>query len=377
MRNRYPVKLLLQLVAVLTIAVSSCKKSSTPAPVVVDAKPVTIGLFEYDSTKVSNGILAVYNRILIPISKIGTQTVNYDPIFDTGSTGLTMDADGIVPAGMITSTGFNITPGDSLVVSGITITSHKFTMQYGNQLSSTTEYGNLAYASITIANQTSSGITGITIKKVPLFLYYKMVDEHNNKYPPHQGDIFGVGPGVSVGNSAIASPLSYYSPGTGLTNGFKLATLVAADFVSGKPAYVESLLTLGLTSADLNSSGFIMHPLTFSNNGGYSADIQGTISYEGKIDTTKLLFDTGTPMLTIIEDKTANAIGNLPNNTVVTVKTFKGFTYTYTATGTNNFTELQNPLNTGDFRSIFSINFFVDNEFLTDYAGHQIGLKNN
>jgi hypothetical protein len=139
---------------------------------------------------------------------------------------------------------------------------------------------------------------------------------------------------------------------------------------------VENLLTLGLTSADLNSSGFIMHPLSIIDQGGYSPDIPGTITYNGNTISATLLFDTGTPSITIIEDKTAS-IGNLPKNTVVTVTTNKGFTYTYTTTDTNNLTEVQNPNNTKDYRSIFSIDFFVDNEFLTDYAGHQIGLKNN
>jgi len=362
MKNKYPVKIL-QLVAVLAIAASSCKKSSTPAPV-VDAKPVTIGLFELTNSGNS--------RIFIPISKIGTQTVNYDEIFDTGSTGFTIDAAGIVPASMITSTGFNITAGDSIVTGGITITSHTSTMSYGNKTSSTTEYGNLAYASITIPDEAGSGVT---IKRVPMFLYYKIVDQNNKSLTAHSGDIFGVGPGVSYTNSSIASPLSYYSPGTGLTNGFKLATLVSADFTSGG-TYVEGLLTLGLTSADLNSSGFIMHPLSITNPGGYSPDIPGTITYGGNTISAQLLFDTGTPSVTIIEDKTAS-IGELPQNTVVTVTTNKGFTYTYTTTDTNNLTEVQNPNNTGDFRSIFSIDFFVENEFLTNYAGHQIGLKNN
>jgi len=376
MKNKYPVKLL-QLIAVLAIAAASCKKNSTPAPV-VDAKPVTVGLFEYDTTRTTNGVLTVYNRILIPISKIGTQTVVYNPFFDTGSTGLTLYAGGIVPTSMFSPTdGFNIASGDSLVTSnGIVITSHASTMSYGNAQGSTTEYGNLAYASITIPTQ--NGNSSVTIKRVPIFLFYKIEDQNNNIIPASHGyDIFGVGPGVSITNSSIASPLSYNSPGTGLTKGFKLATLVAADFISGKGVYEENILTLGLTAADLNSSGFIMHPLTNAGLGGYSPDIAGTIAYEGKTINTELLFDTGTPMLSIIEDKTANAIGNLPNNTVVTVTTFKGFTYTYTATSTNNFTEVLNPLATLDNRSIFSINFFEDNEFLTDYAGHQIGLKNN
>ena len=364
MKNNYPIKLL-QLIAVFAIAASSCKKNSTPAPVVVDAKPVTIGLFEYTNS--------TDNRIFIPISKIGTKTVNYDEIFDTGSTGLTIDASNIIDANLITSTGFNIASGDSVVNNGITITSHTATMSYGNAISSTKEYGNLAYASITIPDEAGSGVT---IKRVPMFLYYKIVDQDNKSLTAHSGDIFGVGPGVSFTNSSIASPLSYYSPGTGLTNGFKLATLVSADFTSGG-TYVENLLTLGLTSADLNSSGFIMHPLSTTNPGGYSPDIPGTITYGGITTSAQLLFDTGTPSVTIIEDKTAASIGNLPKNTVVTVTTNKGFTYTYTTTDTNNLTEVQNPNNTNDFRSIFSIDFFVNNEFLTDYAGHQIGLKNN
>jgi hypothetical protein len=377
MKNNNPVKLL-QLIAVLAIAASSCKKDHTPAPA-GDAKPVTIGLFETDTTQVNNGTLAVDNRILIPISKIGTQTVVYNPIFDTGSTGLTIYAGGVVPVNMFSPTdGFNIASGDSLVTpNGITITSHASTMSYGNAQGSTTEYGNLAYASITIANQTSSGITGVTIKRVPIFLFYKIEDQNNKIITASHGfDIFGVGPGVSYTNSSIASPLSYYSPGTGLTNGFKLATLVAANFINGKGVYVESLLTLGLTSADLNSSGFIMHPLSIIDQSGYSPDIPGTITYNGTTISATLLFDTGTPSITIIE-KPASISPLLPENTVVTVKTNKGFTYTYTTTSTNNFTEVQNPQNTRDNRSIFSIDFFEDNEFLTDYAGHQIGLKNN
>lgn len=368
MKNKYPVKLL-QLIAVLAIAASSCKKNSTPAPAVVDAKPVTIGLFEVNS--------GANDRIFIPISQIGSKTVNYDEIFDTGSTGFTIDASGIVPASMYSTTnGFNIAAGDSLVTpDGIVITSHTSTMKYGNSISSTTEYGNLAYASITIPTQ--NGNSSVTIKRVPMFLYYKIVDQNNKNLGAHSGDIFGVGPGVSYTNSSIASPLSYYSPGTGLTSGFKLATLISTDFVSGTPAYEQNLLTLGLTSTDLTSSGFIMHPLSITNPGGYSPDIPGTITYGGNTISAELLFDTGTPSVTIIEDKAANSIGNLPVNTVVTVTTNKGFTYTYTTTNTNNLTEVQNPDNTNDFRSIFSIDFFVDNEFLTNYAGHQIGLKNN
>jgi hypothetical protein len=369
MKNKYPV-ILLQFAAVFIIALSSCKKNPSPAPppAVTDAKPVSLGLFEYVSGN--------NNRIFIPISKVGTSTVNYDEIFDTGSTGLTIGAKGIIDSNLITKSRIVVT-GDSVISNGVTITSQTSIMEYGNATSSTTLYGNLAYADITIPNESGDGLT---IKRVPMFLYYKIVEKENGTttntiYGSHAGDIFGVGPGVSYTNSTIASPLSYYTPGTGLKSGFKLALLNNASF-STKGTYVPNLLTVGLTQADLTSSNFIMHPLTNAGVGGYSPNIPGTITYNGKTIAVQLLFDTGTPAITIIEDKTAS-IGPLPVNTTVTVTTNKGFTYTYNTTSTTNLTSVQNPNNTQDFRTIFSIDFFIANETLTDYSGHQIGLKNN
>lgn len=345
--------------------VSSCKKEST-TPKIVTATPVTLGLYEYAS--------GTSKRIFIPITMVGTQTVSYYGVFDTGSTGMTIDANGILPASMISSSGIQVT-GDSVVVNGITVTAQKSTISYGDKTSSTKEYGNLAYAAVTIGDRNGN----LTLKRIPIFLYYKIVDGDGNQLAAHAADVFGVGPGVSYENSTIASPLSYYSPGTGLTSGFKLAVLNNSSF-SSSGAYVAGLLSIGLTSSNLASNGFIMHPLTYysPSQGGYSPNIPATISYNGTSTTGYVLFDTGTPSVTIIEDqKATNGVGSLPANSTVTVTTNKGFTYQYNTTSTSNLTAIQNPNNTGDYRTIFSIDFFVNNEFLTDYSNHQIGLKNN
>jgi hypothetical protein len=368
MKKLYTLKHILYISIPFLLFVSSCKKDkkTTPAPT---ANAVSLGLFEYsDGTNY---------RIFIPLTQIGTTTVNYDEVFDTGSAGLTIDAADLIPDSLITNTGFKFT-GDSLVVNGITITSTKSEMDYGNQVDLTAVKGNVAYANITIDNQAG----GLTIKRVPIFLYYAIFEIKNGdtadevKQPAHSADIFGVSPEYSYASNLIQSPLSYYSPGTGLTKGFKLSTLVRADFTNAG-VYEQNELTLGLTQSDLTSSGFIMHPLTYSSSDGYSPDIPGTVTYGGNTIAATFLFDTGTPELTIIEDKTANSIGQLPTNSTVTVKTNKGFTYTYTTTGSTNLTEVQNPKNTQDIRTILSLEFFIDNEFLTDYSGHQIGLKNN
>ncbi len=352
--------------AVLAVA---CKKTETVQPVsasqTVNASPLaTLSLVEYSSGQ--------YKRIFIPITQIGTQAVNYYSVFDTGSTGMTMDASGLIPASMITSSGIQFT-GDSVNVNGITITSQTSVMSYGDATSTTKEYGNLAYAPVTIGDQNGS----ITTKRIPFFMYYKVVNTNTGvQATAHSADIFGVGPGTSYASSLIASPLSYFTMGTGQTSGFKLATLSAGNFSTTGTA-VGGLLTIGLVNSDLTSAGFIMHPFTAATQGGYSANIPATITYGTQSVSAQVLFDTGTPSVTIIEDKTATGIGALPASTKVTLTTTKGFTYSYTTTSTANLTSIENPNVTGDYRTIFSIDFFISNEILTDYTNRQIGLKNN
>jgi len=385
MKNKYLPKYLQLIGVLLVMVVVSCKKDKTTNKTnIINATATSIGLFEDKDSVDAND---VYYRIYIPLTKVGTQTVNYDEVFDTGSAGLTLDAQGIIPASMITANGFNFT-GDSTVVNGVTIISKKAVMEYGDKISGTNVYGNIAYTNITIGDPSSGNVS---IKRVPFFLYYKVVDLENGDSTTetmhHTADIFGVSPEYSYASTLIQSPLSYYTPGTGLTNGFKLAKLIKPDFTNAG-VFEQSLLTIGLTSADLNSSGFIMHNYSssYKNTDGYSPDIPGTITYlDPNTNATNtvsatFLFDTGTPQLSIIEDptaKTTNFIGTLPVGTPITLKTQDGFSYSYTTAKTTNLTEVNTPLNTNDYRTIFSLEFFTDNEFLTNYTGYQIGLKNN
>lgn len=343
------------------MAIVGCKKEKNAPPPVVATNLATLGLYKYAS--------GTNKRIFIPITMIGTKSVSYLSVFDTGSSGMTIDATGILPASMITSSGIQVTgAGDTVVVNGITVTSQTGIMSYGDNNGLVNEYGNLAYAPVTIGDQNGN----FAIKRIPIFLYYKVEDMTTGKtQPAHSNDVFGVGPGTSYAFSAIASPLSYLTLGVDQTSGFRLAALKNTDFTTS-PFFVADLLTIGLTPADLNSSGFIMHPLTHGSVGGYSPDIPATVTYQGQSLSAQILFDTGTPSVTIIEKS-----NNLPDSTVVSITTNKGFTYTYTTMSTDNLTAVENPNETGDFRTIFSLDFFISNEFLTDYAHHEIGLKNN
>lgn len=342
---------------------ASCKKDKNipPAPA---AKPIaTLGLYEVNST--------IYRRVFIGVA-VGSVTKVYYTVFDTGSSAMTIDADGIIPASMITDAGITIT-GDSLVVNGVTVTKQTAVLTYGDATAGTKEYGNLAYATVTIGDENGSAKTG----RIPFFLYYKAVDtKSGTKLGAHENDVFGVGPNTNFSGLQIASPISYFKMENGLTQGFKLAKFDKNSYTSNG-TFVKELLTIGLVPDDIStSSGFVMHDLVHTT-AGYSPNIAATITYNGKTINGELLFDTGTPAFANIEDpNAATDQATLPANSTVTINTSAGFTYSYTTTSDYNLTQVYNPSVTHDPRTIFSIDFFNDNQFLLDYMNHKIGLKN-
>jgi hypothetical protein len=355
----------------LSMLIASCKKEPKVTPVVTPAAPIaTLGLYELDS--------GVYKRVFIAISKVGNLSVTYYSIFDTGSTGMTLDATSLLPTTMITSSGITV-PGDSVNVNGITVTNQTSIIAYGDAQSEVQEFGNLAYTTVELGDQNGNYTTG----RIPIFLYYKIVDvTTGQKLPPHSNDVFGVGPGVSFANSTIASPLSYFTEKNGGISGFKLALFNNEEFTT-YGNYVAGLLTIGLVPKDISSSsGFALHPLTYYSQGGYSADIPATITYAGNTVQATVLFDTGTPAISLIANQNAPSnVTTLPDGTSVTLTTAAGFSYTYTVNNNVNniddLTQVTKPSYTGDPRTIFSINFFTDNEYMLDYKDHEIGLKNN
>jgi hypothetical protein len=359
----------------LLIFLASCKKDNTNnitsnTAVVTTPTPTKLGLYESDSS--------IYKLLFIAVPKIGTQSINEYMIFDTGSGGMVIDAHEILPASMVTSTGFNFT-GDSTIVNGITITNQTSTISYGADDATTEKvYGNLAYATVSIGDHDGT----ISVKRLPFFLYYKGTDSQGKTEDVGAFDIFGVDSeyDVTFNNGAyITSPLSYFEPGTGLTKGFKMAALGTNNFsVSG--TYVPNVLSLGLTSSDLSSSsGYTMHTLTSDPGYGYSVVIPGSYTYGGKtVSKAYEVFDTGTEPYSYFEDPTAaNKINLLPTGTAVSVTTNSNFNYSYNITATDNLTYVENPNTSGGAVSIISLEYFLNNAYMLDYDDHKLGLKNN
>jgi hypothetical protein len=374
MEKRYPFKSLLLLSLVfLLLAVYSCKKDNPPnnniKTTIPVATPTELGLYEADSGE--------YRELIVAVSKIGTSSIDDGLVFDTGSGGMVIDAQGIVPASMITTSGFNFT-GDSTVVNGITITKQTATLQYGADDSTlTTVYGNLAYAPITIGDQGEN----VVVKRLPFCLYYKATDAQGDTLGAHYFDTFGVNSEYIYfsGGAYITSPFSYFAPGNGLTKGFKMAALGNPSNFSFDGTYAADIVTLGLTADDLSSSsGFTMHTCNFYQGDGYVPIFPTSVTYDGKTISTNLLFDSGTSGYSYIENSAAtSAISLLPQGTKVSLTTNAGFTYSFTTEQAQNLTYIENPTLTGGEFSIMSIDFFLTNEYLLDFQNQKLGLKSD
>lgn len=377
MKNTYPTKILSVISgALLLLALTaSCKKEKTTTPAV--ATPTKLGLYEFGADATLN-----YRQVQINISKVGTQTISYGMVFDTGSGGMVLDAQGILPASMITTSGFVFT-GDSTVVNGITITSQKSSVTYGSNTNGATVYGNLAYAPVTIGDVNGS----IIVKRLPFFLYYKAVNvggtTAGTTATAHDFDVMGVAPiyDITFNNGVfITSPFTSFDPGTGLTRGFKMAALGTSNFSSnGYATFVPGVVTLGLTDADLSSSsGFTQHQLINYPGAGYYPIISSTVTYNSKTLTTYALFDSGTAPYSYIEDSTApTTAALLATGSTVKAATTSGFSYSYTTTATDYLTYLENPKTSGNDFCIFGLNYFLNNEYMLDLKNYKLGLKNN
>ncbi|MBS1531648.1 MAG: hypothetical protein JSU01_15185 [Bacteroidetes bacterium] len=368
MKKRYTITNLSLISGLLFLLIfASCKKNNnkgggnTP----VTATPTTLGVYAVDS--------AIYKVLLMNISGIGTQSVNYDLVYDTGSGGLVLDASGVLPASMISSGGFTFS-GDSTVVDGITITNQTNIVEYGDDANTTDKvYGNLAYADVKIGDINGN----ITVKHLPFFLYYKAIDSKGNKLPAHDFDVFGVSQEYDItfsNNAFITTPFQYFDPGTGLTKGFKMAAVPQSSY-SYQGTYVPAI-SLGLTSDDLSSNGFTMSQLNFYQGEGYVPIIQATINYNGKSFQSGVLFDTGTEPYNYIEDPTGPATATLLGNGVSVSTTLNsGFNYSFTTSATDYLSYVENPTNSGSNTTVMGLEFFLTNEYLLDFTNHKMGLK--
>ena len=92
-----------------------------------------------------------------------------------------------------------------------------------------------------------------------------------------------------------------------------------------------------------------------------------------------MLFDSGTEPYSYLEDNTATNTSAvlLPLNTPVSVSTTSGFNYSFTTLAIDNLAYVENPKYSGSDISVLSLDYFLNNSYLIDFADNKLGLKSN
>jgi hypothetical protein len=382
MLKKYTKNSLLYITLITLLVIVSCKKDNTTKATTTSTTTTTT---TPPGAQVSLGVYeeadSIYKTLFMVVAQVGTVTLNsqYNGlIFDTGSGGLVLDAHDILPAAMITTTGFNFT-GDSTVVDGITITNQTSTIEYGDDnATDAIVYGNLAYASVVIGEPADKTIT---VQRVPFFLYYKST-QAGKALPTHEFDVLGVNSEFDKtfsGGVSLGSPFAYYNPGTGFTKGFKMSALGTGNFsTADEIPLTTGVITVGLSAADIAStSGYKFTTLTYNATDGAVPVLTSTIAYNGNSVSGYVVFDTGTDPYNYLEDNSAaTTTTQLAAGSAVSITTTPSeFNYPFTVSTTDYLTYVENPSVSGTNVSILSLEFFLNNGYLIDYPDHKLGLN--
>ena len=348
------------------------------------------------------------NRLYVMVTAVGSTAVNMPLIFDTGSAGITLYAPDIFPSSMVSSSGFNFPAGEtSISYAGITVTNQQGTRAYGG-VTGTTQVGNIGYATVTFGDASGA----LTTSTMPVFFYYSIIQTATGQAAASvvQQGIFGVNSVTNVitvagtpepaagfppcsqqssGTCRVVSVLKYVQYPQGVDAGFLVspAALQACDITTAGNCAPQPMLTVGLTPA--LETGFSTVSLTCpppantyvgpSSMDGYpvclAAIPETTLAVSGLAVGTltgEVIFDSGTPFMSVSVPAGATFPASIPDGTDVLVTTPSGFTYNYTAAlgVTNTVVE-------GDSTaaSIVGVGYFTTNSLFVDFTTSTEGWK--
>lgn len=394
--------------AALTLSLAGCGGSGStstpnpspqpPSPTTINS-PTVINLYPHQSAT-EDPIFTVM------ATSVGNVPVSMPLGFDTGSAGVTLYAQSIFPASMVTESGFVFPSGQtSITYMGITVTNVQGTRSYGT-LNQTVEHGNLGFATLTYGDAAGK----VTTQTMPVFLFYSVdyVGGNGYKTPVWQGwfgvastngtidvagsveptDGYSACTEQSSGTCYFVSAMKYIDYGSQMNAGFMLSptpNFPTCDITTSGSCPSQQALTVGLNAGI--ESGFSTTPLTCPPNGYVGpANINGyavcqktvnnvTVSTSGASTgtyTSGVIFDTGTAYVYLSTPANNSFPASVQPRSTVSLTTPSGFEYSYTAGSGTADTVVA----TGaDGNSIMGVQYFTTNYFLLDFTTNLVGWK--
>lgn len=368
-----------------------------PTPSTVSA-PLTLNLYPVDQTPNNPA------RLFIFVTAVGSQAVRLPLAFDTGSSGITLNALAIFPSDMVTANGFVFAPGQTTAsFNGSTVTNQQGMRSYGGP-NGHTQIGNIGFANVTFGDSLSS----LTTQVMPVLFYYA-IQSTATQQPvamPTQDGLFGVNDApnlISTGTGTVPYPacsttttgdcwvvsVFKYLNYSSVTAGFAVSPLQVqvCDITSGGSCNPIAALTVGVDPA--LESGFSIGnlpcpPPTYTGPSainGYpvcqeyvpGATITATGSPSGSY-SAGVIFDSGNPDFVLNVPSGASFPTVIPSGSSFQVTTPSGFVYSAQA-GTGIFAVNVAQATATTAGSVVGLGYFATNSLLVDFTSGVQGWK--
>jgi hypothetical protein len=251
--------------------------------------PFTVPLIKQEYPGNPPNIRLVHVRVL----SLGNRKVDFPVLFDTGSAGMTIDCNLVLPWKLCTPEGIKI--DKELELDGIRVTTRQIVSQYGTY----DEYGNLAYARVSFGDARHP----VTTSEMPVLIRYKQVRRATGEVvggPLWPRGIIGVSPLGAQAEGLLHSPMDYIDVPDGLTRGFYLTPL-GEVWVTCMNEFDEcpsvDALHIGIDAP--TQAGFEMAPLGASRSAHYVGFVDACLTWFEHKSCAPTLYDTGNSTIAI------------------------------------------------------------------------------
>lgn len=324
-----------------------------------DTSPVPLIKLEYPGNPPN--IRMLYVRVLA----LGNRRVDVPLLFDTGSAGITIACESVLPTHYCSTDGIKIKK--NLELDGLTVTTRRIVSQYGTY----DEYGNLAFARIRFGSEASSVTSS---EAVPLLIRYKKVRRATGEVvggPLWPKGIFGVSPVGAQADGFLRSPIEAIDVPPGWHRGYRLSPIGAAwRACTNEQRNCPEVAALYLGVDEAARKSFALAKLGKVKSQHYLPFVEACVAWLDQTVCRPTIYDTGNSTIMIAGEPPAGAGPSLAVGTDVSV------------TGPDarawRFTTLYQP--EVEFAPhmdihLIGIRYFETNSLLVDVDAQEIGIR--
>lgn len=323
-------------------------------------EPLTVPLIKLEYPGNPPNIRMLYVRLLM----LGNRKVNQPLLFDTGSSGVTIDCKVVLPKKLCSDAGIKIEKDTE--IDGIIITTEKVTARYGGY----TEFGHLAKARLSFGDAKRPAKT---IELIALLIRYKKIRNSDGTVvggPLWPLGTFGISPVGGIGaGQRITSPMGSVALNDKLRRGYRLNPIgrrwkVCTNERDDCPT-IQSL-QVGLRDQDRND--FQLQPIIQADPTHNFPTLSACIAWQTSQLCAPALFDTGNS--TIMVRDPAGSVTSLPKGQKVSIDIQGQAQWAFK-------TEYRPEVEFGPHldHHIIGIRYFEENGLIVDLDSKEIGLR--